>query len=180
VSRKAEFKAARLRAWSRYLTDKSDKNLENLLRAYEPMIGYIAHDKFGGYKHVDLDDIKQWGMIGVLTAIRRFNPKKVRSADAYVAMVAKGRMYNYFDLMHNRVFEKAEEFNPDIGGVFERDLDAILDLRQDLCKLTSREYTVIILRYGAGWQLQEIADHLNCTKPNVWYIEKQALKKLKT
>lgn len=172
---RADFKAARLRAWSSYLENRTPKNLENLLRVYEPMVGYIAYERHRPYPHVDVDDVKQIGMIALAEAIERMKTQKVRSIDAWLSLVIRGRIDNYLRLSQNRYCAPLDE---------EMEVTAVdnlsrIEIRGAVKALNPHERKVIYLRYWQGWQLKEIAEEMGCTKENVWYIEKQAFKKLK-
>src|SRR6188472_1821937 len=79
----------RAQAWTHYF-DTGDR--EPLVLAYWNSIQYIAWSKYRNQK----EDMFQWGMIGLLKAIRTVDPKRVRSLDAWVWLNVKGMMDNYF------------------------------------------------------------------------------------
>lgn len=172
---RSEFKAARLRAWSSYLENRSAANLDNLLRVYEPMVGYIAHERHRRYSHLDLDDVKQIGMIALAEAIERMKVQKVKSIDAWLSMVIKGRIDNHLGLSQNRYCAPLDE---DMEASAVDDLSRI-EIRTAIKALNPRERKVIYLRYWQGWQLKEIAEEMGCSLNNVVVCEREALNKLR-
>lgn len=144
---------------------------------YKPMVGYIAFDRYRSYPHIDMEDIVSEGMIGVLQAIRGIDFEKVKSVDAWVALCAKRKMINFVNHSQNRLTEALEDWNT---GQEEIDYDLPIYVADLLKHLEKREQLVLRLRYFKGWQQKEIAKALGCSVPNVWYIEQQALKKLRT
>lgn len=177
-----EVKRKRLRAWSRFLENKSEKRQVELIEVYRPMVEWMAWKDYGW--RGDLEDVKATGMLGVFEATQKIDVKRVRSVDAYVSMLARSRMINYIQRMWNRdeILPDTvlmEKFDAAIEGNVSSFLDEKLDIEEAMMKhLSSRERLVLKLRFWGGWQQTEIAELLKCTKPNVWYIEKQALAKI--
>lgn len=174
-----EVKQKRLRAWSQFLGDRTEKTQVELIEVYRPMVEWMAWKDYGW--RGDLEDIKATGMLGVFEATQKIDVKRVKSVDAYVSMLARSRMINYVQKMWNR-----DETLPDVvlqekfEMAIESDFDLSIDIEEAMMKhLSSKERLVLKLRFWGGWQQTEIAELLKCTKPNVWYIEKQALAKIK-
>ena len=178
----------------------------HLIDSYQSMVGFMAQTDWGWRD--DLEDIIDVGMIAVWEATQKIDIDRVRSSDAYVAMVVRGRMRNYCaKMMHrdtpignipveNQIDGKVPG-NDDLSIHSESlskyvqpaenvdlnrrppDLDLKIDVANLLKDLSVKERLVLRLRFWEGWTQPEIAERLKCTKENVWYIEKQALARLK-
>lgn len=96
---RAAVKKKRLKAWSRFLSDKTERRQVELVEMYRPMIEWMAWNDYNW--RTDLEDIAECGMLGVLEATEKIDVKKVKSVDAYVAMVARSRMMNYIQKRWN-------------------------------------------------------------------------------
>jgi RNA polymerase sigma factor (sigma-70 family) len=141
------------------------------------MISYIIWADWG-YRQ-DKEEIEDVGMFGVFKAIETIDASRVKSIDAYVSMVARSHMIHYTRrMMHRDIPWEPTEISGKIDRGMEEDLDLRMDVIDEIQKLRGRERVVLMLRFFGGWQQKEIAELLDCTTPNVWYIEKRALSKL--
>lgn len=176
--RRREFKANRLNAWKKfYASGKAERETGELVEVYRPMITGMARRDYNW--RGDLEDIIGNGMLGVYEATQKLDIKRVKSVDAYVAMLARSRMIQYVQKMWNRDVNIPDEVLQEKYETFmEKDIDLAMDIEHALDKLPPREQLVLKLRFWSGWQLKEIAELLKCTKVNVWFIEKSALAKV--
>lgn len=174
---RARVKEARRKAWSRFLSDRSERNQVDLIEIYRPMVIWMAWMRWP--MRNDREEIEDIGMLGVYEATQKMDVKKVKSVDAYVAMVAKARMINFCQkMMHRDQILDPSMFSERIEQVMELDIDLAMDIGDALEHLSPKERLVLKLRFWGGWQMKEIAELLKCSTPNVWYIEKQGLAKL--
>ncbi len=69
---------------------------EELLKEMLPVVKRIALDLLHNLpKNVELDDLVQEGVLALLSAIRRYDPKKGTNLHAFVVKRVKGAMYDY-------------------------------------------------------------------------------------
>lgn len=168
------------KAWNNYLQNRSDKNFSELLSAYAETIKSIAFGNWGWSK--DQDDLLQVGKLAVWQAAKSLNIKRVKSVDAFVSLCIRRKMSNYMALMQHRTDPLDERI---VNIEIEKNPLAyssgnLTQVTNSLKKLPEKEKTVMFLRYVAGWELKEIGDYLGCTAPNVCYIERRALGKLRS
>lgn len=141
------------------------------------MIEWMAWHDYG--QRTDLEDVQEVGMLGVLEATQKIDITRVKSVDAYVAMVARSRMINYMQKMWNR-----DEILPDetimlaMERALEENVELAMTMEDELGNLSPKERLVLKLRFWEDRELKDIAVILKCSTPNVWYIEKRALAKL--
>lgn len=176
--RRRGFKKTRLKAWSNYYASgKAERQTGELVEVYRPMITGMARKDWRW--RGDLEDIIDNGMLGVFEATQKLDIKRVKSVDAYVAMIARSRMISYVQKMWNRDVNITDEVLQEKYETFmENDIDLSMDIERALHKLPAREQLVLKLRFWSGWRLVDVAELLKCTKVNVWFIEKSALAKI--
>jgi RNA polymerase sigma factor (sigma-70 family) len=94
----------RAQAWDHYF---ATGDREPIVKAYWKSIEYIAWSRYRNQK----EDMFQWGMIGLLKAIRTVDVTKVKSLDAWVWLNVRGMMNNYFrpQPMHSSLDEQVTE-----------------------------------------------------------------------
>ncbi|ABR31278.1 RNA polymerase sigma70 [Thermosipho melanesiensis] len=69
---------------------------EKIIQEYLPYIKRIAYDLKKNLPHnIEIDDLIQEGLIGLLQAIERYNPKKGAKLRSYILTRVKGAMYDY-------------------------------------------------------------------------------------
>ncbi len=69
-------KAIELReVWRRYKTDDDSRARERLVLAYSPLVKYVAGRTAAGLPpHVEEADLISYGLVGLISAIERFEP----------------------------------------------------------------------------------------------------------
>ena len=71
-------KAIELRdLWSRYKGERDEKARERLVLAYAPLVKYVAGRMSSGLpSHVEEADLISYGLLGLISAIERFEPER--------------------------------------------------------------------------------------------------------
>ncbi len=79
--------------WRRYREGKDRDAVERLILAYAPLVKFVA-GRVGGRlpAHVDSEDLVQWGLEGLLTAIERFDPGHGVKFETFAISHIRGRM----------------------------------------------------------------------------------------
>mgnify|MGYP006300807539 FL=1 len=74
---------------------------EELIRQHSPLVRRIAsHIGSRLPANVELDDLIQEGMTGLLDAIQRYKPQPNLSFEAYASMRIRGAIYDALSLIH--------------------------------------------------------------------------------
>jgi len=163
--------------------------MAELVGSYARPVEKMATSDYWGRS--DLEDVAACGMMGVFEAVRKMDVRRVKSVDAWVYMVARSRMRQYVERASQRTVAlydhrptplEEDKQNPLVTKLNEAMEDHDLALRAtvngEAMRLRGRERLVLALRFWGGWQLKEIAELLDCSTPNVWYIERRALEKV--
>jgi len=148
----------REKAWKHYF-QTGDK--EPLVRAYWDSISYLAWAKYPNQK----EDMFQVGMLGLLKAIERIDPKRVKSKDAWVWLNVKGMMYNI--IQPKPTVPLVLEIEP--GREDDKDFDLIIK------DLPARKRLILSLIYKHDWRRTEIGKLLGISSMRVGQIEQEAL-----
>ena len=71
-------KAIELRdLWRRYKEERDEKARERLVLAYAPLVKYVAGRMSSGLpSHVEEADLISYGLLGLISAIERFEPER--------------------------------------------------------------------------------------------------------
>ncbi len=79
--------------WRRYREGRDPAAVERLIVAYAPLVKFVA-GRVGGRlpAHVDSDDLVQWGLEGLLTAIERFDQGHGVKFETFAISHIRGRM----------------------------------------------------------------------------------------
>jgi RNA polymerase sigma factor for flagellar operon FliA len=79
--------------WRRYLDTRDQRACERLILAYAPLVKYVA-GRLGGRlpAHVDGEDLVQWGLEGLLSAITRFDPSLGNKFETFAISHIRGKM----------------------------------------------------------------------------------------
>jgi RNA polymerase sigma factor for flagellar operon FliA len=85
-------KAIELReVWRRYKTDGDRRARERLVLAYSPLVKYVAGRTAAGLPpHVEEADLISYGLVGLISAIERFEPAREIKFETYAIMRIKG------------------------------------------------------------------------------------------
>jgi RNA polymerase sigma factor FliA len=70
--------------WSAWSTKKDERARDQLVLAYSPMVKYLASRKVRELpSHCELDDLVSCGLIALIEAVERFDPRKGASFEQY-------------------------------------------------------------------------------------------------
>jgi RNA polymerase sigma factor for flagellar operon FliA len=85
-------KAIELRdLWRRYKATADDKARERLVVAYSPLVKYVAGRMASGLPaHVEEADLISYGLVGLISAIQRFEPERDIKFESYAITRIKG------------------------------------------------------------------------------------------
>jgi RNA polymerase sigma factor for flagellar operon FliA len=85
-------KAIELRElWRRYKATADDKARERLVVAYSPLVKYVAGRMASGLPaHVEESDLISYGLVGLISAIERFEPERDVKFETYAITRIKG------------------------------------------------------------------------------------------
>ena len=85
-------KAIELRdLWRRYKSTADDKARERLVVAYSPLVKYVAGRMASGLPaHVEEADLISYGLVGLISAIQRFEPERDIKFETYAITRIKG------------------------------------------------------------------------------------------
>jgi RNA polymerase sigma factor for flagellar operon FliA len=85
-------KAIELRdLWRRYKATADDKARERLVVAYSPLVKYVAGRMASGLPaHVEEADLISYGLVGLISAIERFEPEREIKFETYAITRIKG------------------------------------------------------------------------------------------
>lgn len=193
---RGKFKTKRSKAWSKYLSSKTRESLENLIRAYEPMVGYLTWAIWHNYPHVEYDDMNQAGMIGLYKGIAQFDPKRCPSPDAWISLKVKSAMwsaYKYnseFKWFHGQDFpeyldkkmptdEDGETFLDMLMTTDGDDIDFRLAFESALDKLEPRDSMILRKIYEDDVEQKSLAVDLGISEVRLCQLHRRALKRIK-
>ena len=79
--------------WRSYRATRDQRACERLILAYAPLVKYVA-GRLGGRlpAHVDSEDLVQWGLEGLLSAITRFDPTLGNKFETFAISHIRGKM----------------------------------------------------------------------------------------
>ena len=85
-------KAIELRdLWRRYKDEKDEKARERLVLAYAPLVKYVAGRMSSGLpSHVEEADLISYGLLGLISAIARFEPEREIKFETFAITRIKG------------------------------------------------------------------------------------------
>ena len=85
-------KAIELRdLWRRYKDDRDEKARERLVLAYAPLVKYVAGRMSTGLpSHVEESDLISYGLLGLISAIERFQPEREIKFETFAITRIKG------------------------------------------------------------------------------------------
>lgn len=166
-------------AWTHYF-NTGDR--EPLVKAYQDSISGMARAMYPRY----WEDYSQVGLMGLLKAIDRIDPKRVKSKDAWVWMNVRGAMYDFAQYKGKEVrryaFERSyEEWVGKSGNQMVELLDPYRadDFDLLLYKLPAKWRLILSLIYRHDWDRTQIAKLFNLSSMRIGQIEKEALEYLR-
>ncbi|HEU0023692.1 MAG TPA: RNA polymerase sigma factor WhiG [Thermoleophilaceae bacterium] len=85
-------KAIELRdLWRRYKDERDEKARERLVIAYSPLVKYVASRMSSGLpSHVEESDLISYGLLGLISAIERFEPEREIKFETFAVTRIKG------------------------------------------------------------------------------------------
>src|SRR5215204_4011671 len=85
-------KAIELRdTWRRYKEERDEKARERLVLAYAPLVKYVAGRMSSGLpSHVEEADLISYGLLGLISAIERFEPEREIKFETFAITRIKG------------------------------------------------------------------------------------------
>ena len=77
--------------WSRYKDERDEKARERLVIAYSPLVKYVAGRMSSGLpSHVEESDLISYGLLGLISAIERFEPEREIKFETFAVTRIKG------------------------------------------------------------------------------------------
>jgi RNA polymerase sigma factor FliA len=77
--------------WRRYKDDRDEKARERLVLAYAPLVKYVAGRMSSGLpSHVEEADLISYGLLGLISAIERFEPEREIKFETYAIPRIRG------------------------------------------------------------------------------------------
>jgi RNA polymerase sigma factor FliA len=77
--------------WTRYKDERDEKAREQLVLAYAPLVKYVAGRMSSGLpSHVEEADLISYGLLGLITAIERFEPEREIKFETFAITRIKG------------------------------------------------------------------------------------------
>lgn len=173
--------------WQQYLTTRSSKLLDAIVREEMPFIRDMAKHFARKHRSVDYDDIVQDLSVGLIKAIDRWDPER-----------GTWRMYA-FHLMKRELHAWRKRsalishpdghvvFDNEDGDIFRRlsspaEAEDITDghrLVEEIKQLKPREQETLLNRFMLEESVRETSKHIGCSPQRVQQIQDEALKKLK-
>ena len=82
--------------WDRYIKSKNEEDREALILYYVPLVKKIVYKLVPSYsKYVDVDDLMGCGIMGLIHAVDRFEPKKGVPFESFAYLRIKGEIIDY-------------------------------------------------------------------------------------
>ena len=79
--------------WVEYKKHRSPQAREDLIMRYAPLVKYVAGRLAVGLPpHVDPDDLYNWGILGLIDAVERFEPERGIKFETYALARIRGAM----------------------------------------------------------------------------------------
>ena len=77
--------------WRRYKDERDEKARERLVLAYAPLVKYVAGRMSSGLpSHVEESDLISYGLLGLISAIERFEPEREIKFETFAITRIKG------------------------------------------------------------------------------------------
>jgi len=197
---------ARARAAAAYAAVAGSR--EDVLRRHLPLVRRVVQ-RVAARKppHIEVDDLVSWGIVGLLDAISKYDPKKEASFSTYAQFRIRGAVLDHLrslDWVPRSVRQKAsliEKVSHALEGTLGRppteeeiaeELGLSLDAYQELLTqervglvadaikdLPEREQLVVTLYYHEELTMKEVGGVLGLTESRVSQLHSQAMLRLK-
>ena len=131
------------------------ENEETLVKQHTPLVVSIAFS-FNPRPPYDYDDLVSIGLIGLLKAIRAYDPKRGTQFSTLASTVIRREIVRELEKTNGRVHESLEF---DIENQVEAHLEDYLPEN-----LTDTEKKILIYRFHEGFTFKEIGEKLGYTK----------------
>src|SRR6187200_809404 len=190
-------KAIELRdLWRRYKDEKDEKARERLVLAYAPLVKYVAGRMSSGLpSHVEEADLISYGLLGLISAIERFEPEREIKFETFAITRIKGSIIDELrslDWVPRSVRTKAREIEranaklehelhrAPTDPAMEMDTTEMKDRLADaIARLPEREKLVVALYYYENLTLREIGEVLGVTESRVSQLHTKAVLRLR-
>jgi len=162
-----------LEKWQR--AKESKEGMEELIKYLLPLIKKAAYKYRNPY--LAEEDLMQEGMVAVVESVYRFEPERGVYFLKYVREMVYGRIYTVLRAERAKRGKEVplQDYHGEVFYISEEAPKLILPPGL----LTSRQQSLIILRYEREWSLTQTAKTLKITPAGAYDLEKRALKKLK-
>src|SRR5215203_5946826 len=191
----AEVKAFELRElWRRYKEGGDASARERLVVAYSPLVKFVA-GRTGARlpSHVDQADLISYGMIGLIEAMERFEPRRQIRFETFAMQRIRGAIIDELrslDWVPRSVRSRARDIeaaNSKLEHESAPDPQAALDtsevkdrLAEAIQDLPERETLVVALYYFENLTLREIGEVLGVTESRVSQLHSKAVLRLRS
>lgn len=102
--------------WQEYFLQEKSKELrDQLIKEYSSLVDLVvSRFMYFGHPEFDKEDLKGYGLIGLMDAIKRYDPKLNSSFEAFALHRIKGEILDFFrsiDLLKRSSREKVKNYN---------------------------------------------------------------------
>ena len=143
-----------------------------LLQKFTPLINSLSRQFAEG--HQDCEDLLQEGRLGLLEALRRYDPSLGNALSTYVFVYIRGRMLRWIRKEQKQIRKRKSDVDMSISiceGVNPVDRASISEisvhLRNVLRDLSPRHAEVIFLRFWKEHKPSIIAEELNVSRARI-------------
>lgn len=167
-----------------------NKNKEDIINKYTPMIHHIIHNYVSGSLAKELFSI---GVMGLLQAIEQFKSTKNIKFSTYAHIKIKSAVLDelrkqednitktilyedFIDSLLFAVFENTEIFNPE-DVILKR--EKIYQIRNIIENLEENLKKIILLHYYNGYTIKKISELSNCSEQIIGRKHREALSIIK-
>ena len=164
--------------WRRYKDSGDSHARERLVLAYSPLVKYVAGRMASGLPaHVEESDLISYGLLGLISAIERFDPAREIKFETFAVELwtvsdASGDQVSLLDTIQDpQALDPAQEM--DATEMKDHLADAI-------ARLPEREKLVVALYYYENLTLREIGEVLGVTESRVSQLHTKAVLRLKS
>jgi RNA polymerase sigma factor for flagellar operon FliA len=179
--------------------DKTEQSLPNArIEEFAPLVKRIAyHMMMRMPASVQVDDLIQAGMIGLIEAAQKYDSSKGASFETYAGIRIRGSIVEYFSMLQDsncsRLYSYEETFGEEDSNIdasetssaFASPLEGLQReglkkaLSAAIVQLPERERMVLALYYNEELNLKEIGLVLGVSESRVSQIHSQAAARLK-